>query len=42
MVSEQPKLMDPGVADIPSDAGLEEELGGPPEVKEKPSYVTRL
>ena len=41
MVNEQPKLGDPGVTDIPLDGGPEEELGGSPEVKEKPSYVTR-
>ena len=41
MVSEQPKLVDSGVADIPLDDGPGEELGGSPEVKEKPSYVTR-
>ena len=41
VVSEQPKLVDPGVADIPSTAEPEEELGGPHEVKGKPSYVTR-
>ena len=29
------------MADIPSAAEPEEELGGPEEVKEKPSYVTR-
>ena len=29
------------MADIPSGAEPEEELGGPEEVKEKPSYVTR-
>ena len=37
MVNEQPKLGDPGVTDIPLDGGPEEELGGSPEVKEKPS-----
>ena len=41
VVSEQPKLVDPGVADIPLAAEPEEELGGSHEVKEKPSYVTR-
>ena len=39
MISEQPKLVNPGVADIPLDNGPNEELGGPQEVKEKPSYV---
>ena len=41
MVNEQPKLVDPGVADILLDDGPGEELGSPPEVKERPSYVTR-
>ena len=41
VVSEQPKLVDPGVADIPSAAEPKEELGGPHEVKEKPLYVTK-
>ena len=41
VVNEQPKLVDPGVADIPSDAGLEQELSDLQQVKEKPSYVTR-
>ena len=44
VANEQPKLVDRGVADIPEDAaskGSDEELGGPPTVKEKPSYVTR-
>ena len=41
VVSEQPKLVNPGMADIPLAAEPEEELGGPLEVKEKPSYVTR-
>ena len=33
--------MDPGAAEIPLDAGPEDELGGFQGVKEKPSYVTR-
>ena len=41
VVSEQPKLVDSGVAEIPLTAEPEEELGGSHEVKEKPSYVTR-
>ena len=41
VVSKQPKLMDPGVAEIPLSAEPEEELGGSPAVTEKPSYVTR-
>ena len=41
VVNERPKLVDPGVAEIPLAAEPEEELGGPQEVKEKPSYVTR-
>ena len=35
VVSEQPKAVDPGVADIPLDNGPYEELGGASEVKEK-------
>ena len=41
VVSEQPKLVDPGVAEIPLAAEPKEELGGSRETKEKPSYVTR-
>ena len=41
LVSEQPKLVDPGVAEIPSVAEPEEELGRSRETKEKPSYLTR-
>ena len=41
VVSEQPKLVDPGVAEILLAAEPKEELGGSHEVKEKPSYVTR-
>ena len=41
VISEQPKLVDPGVAEIPLSAAPEEELGGSPAVPEKPSYVTR-
>ena len=41
MTSEQPKLVDPGVAEIPLSAAPEEELGGSPVVPEKPSYHTR-
>ena len=40
-MNEQPKLVDPGVAEILMDAGPKEELGGFQEVKEKPSYVMR-
>ena len=42
VVSEQPKLVGPGVAEIPLGAEPEEELGGSREVKEKPLYVTRV
>ena len=35
VVNKQPKLVDPGVAEIPLDAEPEEELGGSQEVKEK-------
>ena len=41
VVNEQPKLVDPGVADIPLDDDPNEELGEAPEIKEKPSYMTR-
>ena len=41
VVSKQPKVVDQGAADIPLDDGPNEELGGPPEVKEKLLYVTR-
>ena len=41
VLNEQSIPVDPGVADIPLDAGPEEELGGSQEVKEKSSYVTR-
>ena len=41
IVSEQPKLVDPGVAEIMLVAEPKEELGGSRETKEKPSYVTR-
>ena len=42
VVNKQPRLVDPGVADIPLDAGPKEDLGGSPEVKEKPPYATRV
>ena len=38
VVYEQPKLVDPGVAEIPLAAEPKEELGGSQEEKEKPSY----
>ena len=42
MVSEQPKVVDSGVAGIPLDNSPNKELGGAPEVKEKPAYVTMV
>ena len=41
VVNEQPKLVDPGLSEVPLDAEPKEELDGSQEVKEKPSYVTR-
>ena len=41
VVSEQSKLVDPGVADIPLATEPEKELVGSREAIEKPSYVTR-
>ena len=41
VVSEKPKLVDPGVAEILLAAEPKEELGGSQEAKEKHSYVTR-
>ena len=41
MVSEQPKLVDPGVADVSEDDEYDAELVTDQEEKEKPSYVTR-
>ena len=41
VVGEQPKLVDPGVAEVPLSAASEEELGGSPVVPEKPSYYAR-
>ena len=36
VVSEQPKLVDPGVAEVPLSAEPKEKLGGPGESAEKP------
>ena len=41
VVSEHPKLVDPGVAEIPLATEPDEELGGSREAIEKPLYVTR-
>ena len=41
MVSEQPKLVDPGVADMSEDDEYDAELVTDQEEKENPSYVTR-
>ena len=41
VVSEQPRLVDPGIAAPPLSPEPEEELGGAPVVPEKPSYYTR-
>ena len=41
MVSEQPKLVDPGVADVSEDDDYDELLGTEEKTEEKPSYVTR-
>ena len=40
-IGEQPKLVNPGVAEIPLAAVPKEKLGGSRETKEKPLYVTR-
>ena len=39
VVSAQPKVVNPGVANILLDDGSKEDLGGVPEVKEKPPYA---
>ena len=41
VVEEQPKVTDPGVADIPEEDEYDEDLGTDKNKKEKPSYVTR-
>ena len=41
VVNEQPKLVDPGVAEIPLAAEPAKDLGGSQEAKEKPSYARR-
>ena len=41
VVSEQPKLVDPGVADVSEDDEYDATLGTEEKETEKPSYVTR-
>ena len=41
VVRDQPKLVDPGVAEAPLSDEPEEELGGSPVAPEKPLYYTR-
>ena len=41
VVNEQPKLVDPGVAEAPQSDEPKDELGGSSVVPEKPSYYTR-
>ena len=41
VVSEQPKMTDSAVADIPVDDDTKEDLGCAKEVKERPSYAMR-
>ena len=39
VVNEQPKLVDPGLAEIPLDAEPEEELGGSKEVSKRKIFI---